>query len=140
MRYTIGVEMIPKEGNAKATYIKGIFASTGWFYEVLTPEGFKRVIERKRKAFIPIFDDAETAQTFAQGLSRAYRRDDCGPGKNLTIKSKIVRKFYPIKVDSLNFPYNVCNDDFKIKKIDLDRYGKKIHTEETYKLMALKEK
>lgn len=100
MRYTIGVTMIDKKTKEKDC---GFFARYGLLALGIIVTDTHDVNNRDYNLLI--FDNIEDAEKYSQILSRAYRRDDVW--LNPKIKSKKIRRFYPLKVDSLNFPFEL---------------------------------
>lgn len=62
-------------------------------------------IEEETPYDILVFNTIEEAQLYCQILARSYRRDDVWHSPSL--KSKKIRRFYPVKIDSSNFPYKI---------------------------------
>lgn len=101
MRYTIGVSIEPKH-KGKDGKSEGLYA-LGFAYMPYLLKMNKFKYDEKYMTTIMVFDDIETATIKARSLSRAYRRDDVAWDK--TKKSKSIRRFYPIKIDSQKFPF-----------------------------------
>lgn len=106
MRYTIGCEIIDKSTNAS---FNGIYlvGKIGLPY-ISTKENTKYI-----GSSVLSFHDLNEANTYCRYLSRIYRRDDI---YNKTKKSKKIRKFYLLKIDSLNFPYKIVDKPTRIEK------------------------
>lgn len=126
MRYTIGCRI---EDKTFGQPIDGIFASNSYVSFVLNEWGEeqeKRNNESKNRYYrIFVFDDINLATVCAQSLSRAYRRDDVA--RDPSKKSKKIRKFYPVKVDSTKFPYTIeIKEDGGEKKLNKDRFNKEV--------------
>lgn len=98
MRYTIGTEIIDKRTN-ESFYGIYAFGTLGLSFVMTEKYAFQKEAE------IMIFDNKEVAENYVRMLARAYRRDDVAFSPRL--KSKKIRKFYLVKVDSANFPYKI---------------------------------
>ena len=116
MRYTIGCSIEDKATKDRYEGFVGI-DSLGLEY-VLTEDVIKRDIEsedNKKELTILVYDNLELAEKAISSHAKSYRRDDVwlSPWK----KSKKIRKFYLIKIDSSNFNYEIEeNKNFKKKK------------------------
>ncbi len=99
MRYVIGVTFTKKSDGSKydGYYAKGEYG----FSFVLTNYSYK---ENQENIIIPVFNNINDAITYSQMLSRAFRQDDSWIKKG---RSQMIRRFYPVKLDSSKFPYTV---------------------------------
>lgn len=99
MRCVIGCEYTPKE-NAPEKYKHscGIYAIAAFDFPVILCRN------ALKKYDIPYFKTAEDAESFSQYLSRIYRQDDSIFNKR---KSFLIRRFYPVKFNSMNFPLKI---------------------------------
>lgn len=108
MRYAIGVEIQDKKSKNKynGLYVIGKY---GLPFVFTSGSGVKN-------ATIDVYDDIADAKSKVSYLSRTYRRDDVwhSPDK----KSRQIRKFYLVKVDSPKFPV-------KLKNVDEKRTGRR---------------
>lgn len=119
MRYTIGVTIKEKFSSDSYTGFCATNRSGRTFCLCNWGENEEKATKDYYGEYyrIPVFNDIKTAQIYAECLCRQYRRDDVWllPKE----KSKKIRHFYPVKVDSLNFPYSIslsikhCNLEFK---------------------------
>ena len=102
MRYAIGVEIEDKKSKDKYSglYVVGDFGFPGVFVsgESRNADGYT----------IDIYDDIEAAKKKVSILARAFRRDDVAFSKG---KSRKIRRFYPVKVDSPKFPVVLKKED-----------------------------
>lgn len=105
MRYIIGYEAIDKEKlkNPNNPYIKdegckGLYAFN-WLAYILNNKTKPETIEKTK---LMVFDDLEEAEKEISELSKAYRRDDVAFSPK--IKSRYIRHFYLIKLDSPKCP------------------------------------
>ena len=101
MRYTIGCTIIKKVSNEKKI---GFFSLSG-ILGLGTLLNMKNIDDAPSNYKLLVFDDIKSVQTYCQILSRSYRRDDVWA--NSSIKSKQIIKFYPLKIDSLKFPFEL---------------------------------
>ena len=117
MRYTIGCEMEDKKG--KEPTFHGIVAyGTLGFSFVMTEEH-----DIDKEVDIMVFDDRKTAEDYVGLLARCYRRDDVAFRPSL--KSRRIRKFYLIKVDSAKFPYKIKPTN-KTVYVERNRFNEKL--------------
>lgn len=124
MRYTIGATMIDKKTNE---INDGYYAVSKLGTAILLNE-FN--IEKYKDSFgLYIFDNIEDAVKYSRCLSRCYRRDDVWGNKQ--IKSKKIRRFYPLKVDSSRFNVDLDFDNPTTHKNKYDEFGHKLEKEET---------
>lgn len=101
MRYAIGYMKKNKQKNTIDCH--GIYAYGDFFLPALLSFDTEKVKEdRFKRTFIPVFT-LEEGKKAVKILSNAYRRDDVAFNKK--IKSRFIRNFYLIKVDSSKFPY-----------------------------------
>lgn len=122
MRYTIGTTIIDKR--TKTEY-SGYYASGSLGLScVLTKEDIPSILEKNhlRNYSLYIFDRIEDAEYFCRALSRSYRRDDVWD--NNTIKSKKIRRFYPLKVDTPKFIFEL-DEKVSNTKLKVNCYGNK---------------
>lgn len=105
MRYIIGYEAIDKKKlkNPDNPYIedngcKGLYAF-GWLDYILNEKTRPETIEKTK---LMVFEDLEEAKKEISALSKAYRRDDVAFSPQ--IKSRYIRHFYLIKLDSPKCP------------------------------------
>lgn len=120
MRYAIGCEMKAKEARYNKKDCNGIytFDSLGFPY-ILTEDSVKE----SKQIHLPVFETAEEAKNYAQRLARSFRRDDVAFQEG---KSKFIRNFYPVKIDSLNFPYVITIESSIKYTQEKDRFGKDV--------------
>lgn len=109
MEYTIGCTIIEKKDNSKT---QGLLACGNFGFQfLLTKKEVQDCIDKrilKDKGYlIYTFDNVEDAVYYSRVLTKAYRRDDCS--NNFRIKSKKIRMFYPLKIDSSKFEYELEN-------------------------------
>lgn len=105
MRYTIGYSDYNKE-TEKSTD-NGLFANTSYGLPfILTLDNVKP--EDFNKTSIYVSDDIDEIKKAITILAVSYRRDDVwlSPHK----KSKRIRRFYPVKIDSSKFPYTISKE------------------------------
>lgn len=107
MRYTIGISIWKK---ATPDVISSGLFSFGWF-------GLNHIIPLPyapdcniKMDFLPVFDNAADAQAYARHLSRRYRFDDtASTGKKH--RSAYIRRFYPVKIDTKEFPFRILTSE-----------------------------
>lgn len=125
MRYTIGVTIIDKKTKEEYSgyYACGEF---GFMY-VMTKDNIPSLLEKKslQNYSLYIFDNVKDAEYFCRSLSRSYRRDDVWA--NQSLKSRKIRRFYPLKVDSSNFIFEL-DENYTHSKLKSDCYGNGIKT------------
>lgn len=108
MRYTIGVSIWKK--TSPDDVCEGIYGFGPFMIPYIhTPNRDARL----KDSVFPVFSNAADAEHFARVLSRDYRCDDiCPHGRRA--RSSYIRRFYPLKVDTKEFPYNYGVDDSHI--------------------------
>lgn len=102
MRYTIGVSMEDKYTGVieEGFYGIGFLGLTS----IIGEDSVKGSLKENRTLYsIYVLDNIEDAEFLCRKLSRSYRRDDVW--KNSGRKSRKIRRFYPLKVDSSKFPF-----------------------------------
>lgn len=128
MRYVIGCSIEDKETRNKYDGLI-VFSGLGLNY-ILTDEILDKDTEKGNKTYICVYDDLATAEKEVSKFAKAYRRDDVWTKEKHWVKSKKIRKFYLIKVDSPKFPYTL--------KVDTERKNKK--TEKNKEIYIVKKK
>lgn len=122
MRYSIGLEIIDKSSKHSESGLYGV--SLLGFRNILTKENIGKYIACSDKPQCFVFEDATSAELFARMCTRRYRRDDVCTKE---WKSRKIRNFYPIKIDSLNFPFLIArsflSEDIKPHKMYIDCYN-----------------
>lgn len=119
MRYTIGCSITDKKTNE--TY-EGYYSIGGCGFDcVLTPSSLEKIKEKNKlnEYWVYVFDNPEDVEYYCRYLARCYRRDDVWANK--TVKSKKIRRFYPLKIDSSKFNL-VLDEDFSYGKLKKDIY------------------
>ena len=119
MRYTIGITMIDKE--TKDT-VEGYYSIGGCGFSAILDESNLKRLKKDNKLneyWIYVFDNVEDVEYFCRYLSRAYRRDDVWGNDKL--KSKKIRRFYPLKIDSSKFNL-ILDEEFRYGKLKHDIY------------------
>ena len=132
MRYTIGSTIEDKMLGKKT----GGYYVLGPYHEFILSEWGERQEKISKESNhthyqIPVFDDIETATIYAQSLARSYRRDDVAI--DCRKKSRKIRHFFPVKLDSSNFPY-VIGDKAKDgdRKLSRNRFNKEVKPRGAY--------
>lgn len=132
MRYAIGCQV--KRKGMIGPGFSGIYVQD----EYALP--FIKTSLTEETVLIPIFDSDKDAELFAQILARSYRRDDVW--LNDKLKSRSIRKFYPLKIDSSNFPFKVeiQEGDGKCRdlKLKYDRFKNRDENGLEYKRYTVK--
>lgn len=134
MRYTIGYSDYKKETGE--SFDGGIYASTSYGLPyILTTDNFEP--QDKNSVTIYVSDDLEEIKKAISILSVSYRRDDVWLKPHL--KSKKIRRFYPLKIDSSKFAFTIDNkpaykkpSTLKTKELDFTA------TLENYKITGMK--
>lgn len=113
-QYVIGYTSIDKLTKEKN---EGIYINGSWGLAlILNEEALKNKTKKDISKFsITIFDNIETCEKYCRALSRLYRTDDVA-FKNPKEKSKKIRRFYPLKLNSPNLKW--LKDSICLEKID----------------------
>lgn len=125
MRYTIYSEITDKETQKKYCG-PVVIGKYGCPYILTSLNSVKESLmdDNKKEEFsILVFTNAKEAELYCQILTRSYRRDDVAfyPSK----KSKKIRKFFPVKIDSSKFPCLIEKADNKDRFISKNRFNEK---------------
>ena len=127
MRYTIGCQIegktpFLKKGNAHGIYAFGKYG----FNFILSTENLDK--KDLKDTFIYVSENIKDIEFIISVLSECYRRDDVAfsPKK----KSDYIRQFYPVKIDSSNFPFllgekfknTTVKDKSKKNKVNIDLF------------------
>lgn len=100
MQYAIGCSIKSKDGTESRN---GLWCYNGLFEVILPFKG--EYPEKPDKQFTTrVFEFSKWAVYECQRLTKKYRCNEAGRGK-------YIRNFYPVKVDSLNFPFRISIDD-----------------------------
>lgn len=115
MRYAIGFECQNKDDNNNS--IIGLYALNFAYlpFFLKNPDMFLDWQNKYHPIYTPVFDDMETAITFAQSCCRQTREE--------ARKNNVIYNFFPIKVDSSNFKYHLAKKSDATKKIKRDRFN-----------------
>lgn len=114
MRYILGISIIDKdtkevrEGYARVD-------SLGLYPNLLTIEKAYEELEQDKEVKVIIYDNLEDVKKDIERFSKAFRREDVHRNDQIWQKSRKIRKFYPIKIDSSNFPFKVKETNLKTK-------------------------
>lgn len=113
-QYVVGYTSIDKFTNEKN---EGIYVEGSWSLAIiLTEESLKNKTKKDiSELSIVIFDNIKTCENYCRALSRLYRTDDVA-FKNPKEKSKKIRRFYPLKLNSSNLKW--LKDSINLEKID----------------------
>lgn len=114
MRYTIGYSDINKVTGKICE--NRIYALTDYGLGFLLNPKNKIDSEEAGKTRIYVSDNIEEIKKLVTILSNCYRRDDVW--LNSTKKSKLIRNFYPVKIDSSKFPYIVKKEKQRTVTVD----------------------
>lgn len=97
MRYVIGCSVKTKDGTE---FKNGLWVRNALFEFILPFSGDNGMIERR--VITDVFEYPEWAILKCQQLARKYRYN-----RDTLVTSSYIRNFYPLKVDSLNFPFRI---------------------------------
>ena len=124
MRYILGISIVDKdtkevrEGYARVD-------SLGLYPNLLTIKKAYEELEQDKEVKVIVYDNLEDLQKDIERFSKAFRRDDVHRDDQIWQKSRKIRKFYPIKIDSSNFPFKVKETNLKTKnKVKIYRLQK----------------
>ena len=104
MRYTIGASMWKKR--KPDTVVEGIY---GFGHYAIPYIHIPDKDAKLKDSVFPVFSNAADAEHFARVLSRAYRCDDTYVHGRQS-RSSYIRRFYPLKIDTKEFPYQIKID------------------------------
>lgn len=105
MRYILCCKIIDK-ATGKEDDGFCLFDSLGLYPSLFTKEVIDKRLKEDKTLLTLIYDDLEYAQQRVSEMSKAFRRDDVWAASKW-IKSKKIRNFYLLKVDSSKFPYKL---------------------------------
>lgn len=117
MRYVIGCTIIDK---ATGNVSDGIIGTGSFGIDYfLTEENFDKCAKTSKNQTY-VYTSLEDVIREANERCVSYRRDDVWTKDKHWLKSKSIRRFYPLKVDSNNFKFNVvpCEQEKDKKKFD----------------------
>lgn len=103
MRYTVGVEINIEFKDGSHENMNGLLISGFCGIHEVLPYNSQSL--EKEKTLI-VFDSTEDATLYAQAMARSYGKDNSWHGKKI---EKMTRNFYPVKIDSANFPFEIKN-------------------------------
>lgn len=101
MRYTVGVETNIEFKDGSHENINGLLVSGFCGIHEILPYDIQSL--KKEKTLI-VFDSAEDATLYSQAVARTYHKRNSWNGKKV---EKMTRNFYPVKIDSVNFPFKI---------------------------------
>lgn len=106
MRYVLGVACLERETEQ---YCEGIALvdKYGLYPYIGTKSGIEQKLDRDEEIRTIIYDDLESIQKTISDFSKRFRREGVSKPHQTWLKPKRSFRFYPIKVDSSNFPYKV---------------------------------
>lgn len=114
MRYIIGINITNKE-TKKVSDGFAIIDSLGLYPSLYTKENILEKLKEDKQIFTIVYPDLDSVQNAISEYSKLFRRDDCWSKSQIWKKSKYIRKFYAIKVDTLKFPFKI-GEPYKFEK------------------------
>lgn len=106
MRYILGISIYDKEKKiTKEGY--AVVNSLGLFPSLEKISDIQKTLDEDKEVCTKIYNNIEDIQKEITDFSVRFRRDDVWGKHQIWKKSKVIIKFYPIKVDSSKFPFKI---------------------------------
>ena len=118
MKYVLGCN-ITKKANGEMVDGYCMIGSLGLYPSLYTKEEIEERIKDDKQMLTVVYDNLKDAQEDLSKLTKSFRRDDVWTSSSKWLKSKMIRNFYLLKVETPKYPFKLEKIDNKNKKTKL---------------------